>query len=48
MHYSHNSYEALFLQLLKHRQVCKRDPKVQEAIKELLRQSVMSAIENNF
>lgn len=45
MHYSYNYYEALFLQLLKHKQVCKRDPKVQEAIKQLLEQSAMSAIE---
>lgn len=44
MHYSYNYYEALFLQLLKHKQVCKRDTKVQEAIKQLLEQSAMSAM----
>lgn len=44
MHYSYNYYEALYLQLLKHKQVCKRDPKGLEAIKQLLEQSAMSAI----
>lgn len=41
MHYSYNYYEALYLQLLKHKQVCKRDPKGLEAIKQLLEQSAI-------